>query len=252
MNRKPDRASAARSLYAPGTAVSAPDTGPSAGGFGSLMRDFYADPVAWAGLAVCTLILTYGGGAVMFWFHAIYLGEGGPAVSPYLHWALDSSAGFLGLTPPIALILPIAAWTAMEPGPWGDRIGRVRVGRFALVGGVLLAVVTAPAPLIHDSFLARGTWLADHITKMWGGPQYISGHVHHEAEASPVFEMAQQVVAGIPTYVPLMFIGLMMARGLIGAGRRAEPVLEAAIDPVIEAIDPAIDPAIEPHPIDPV
>jgi hypothetical protein len=148
----------------------------------------------------------------MFWFHAIYLGEGGPSISPYLHWALDSTAGFLGLTPAIAVIIPLAAWTAMEPGTDGARLGRVRAVRFALVGGVLLAVVTAPAPLFHDNFLARGTWLGEHITSMWGGPQYASAHVHQEVGASPLFEMGQQVVAGIPTYVPLMFVGLFSVR----------------------------------------
>jgi hypothetical protein len=155
----------------------------------------------------------------MFWFHAIYLGEGGPSISPYLHWALDSTAGFLGLTPAIAIIIPLAAWTAMEPGPGGARIGRVRAGRFALVGGVLLALVTAPAPLFHDNFLARGTWLGEHITDMWGGSQYVSAHVHHEVEASPLFEMGQQVVAGIPTYIPLMFVGLLLARAMARLGR---------------------------------
>lgn len=221
-------------------------------GVGSLLREFYADPLAWAGLAVCTLVLTYGGGAILFWFHAIYLGEGGPAISPYLHWALDSTAGFLGLTPAIGLIIPIAAWTAMTPGPGGARLGRVRPIRFAFVGGVLLALVTAPGPLIHDNFLARGTWLGEHITHLWGGPQYVSTHVHHEVEANPLFEMGQQVVAGIPTYVPLTFVALMLARAMNRIGRRVEPALEAAIEPVVEAVEPVIE-LIEPavDPIDP-
>lgn len=224
------RASAARTLYAPETSVPAlDDDGPPARSAGSLVRAFYRDPVAWAGLAVYALILAYGGGAIMFWFHAIYLGEGGPAISPYLHWALDSTAGFLGLTPAIAVIIPLAAWTAMEPGPDGARIGRVRPVRFALVGGVLLALVTAPAPVIHDNVLARGTWLGEHITRIWGGQQYVSAHVHQEVEASPLFEMGQQVVAGIPTYVPLMFVGLVVVRSLSRLGRGS--VAPAPADP---------------------
>jgi hypothetical protein len=226
------RASAARTLYAPDTSVPDLDDGsPPVRGVGSLVREFYRDPVAWAGLAVCTLVLTYGGGAVMFWFHAIYLGEGGPAISPYLHWALDSTAGFLGLTPAIAVIIPLAAWTAMEPGPDGARLGRVRPLLFALVGGVLLAMVTAPAPIFHDNFLARGTWLGEHITHMWGGSQYVSAHVHQEVEAGPVFEMGQQVVAGIPTYVPLMFLGLMLVRFMNRLGRGRRGLSPAPIDP---------------------
>lgn len=230
MTRTPVRATAARTLYAPDTPeLILDDDGPPTRGLGSLVRDFYRDPIAWAGLAVCTLILTYGGGAIMFWFHAIYLGEGGPAISPYLHWALDSTAGFVGLAPAIAVIIPLAAWTAMEPEPDGARVGRVRAVRFALVGGVLLALVTAPAPLIHDNVLARGTWLGERITKMWGGPQYVTPGVHQEVEAGPLFEMGQQVVAGIPTYVPLMFLSLSFVRFLNRRGRSG--AVPAAVDP---------------------
>jgi hypothetical protein len=187
----------------------------------AVVRDFYADPVAWLGLVICTLILTYVGGASMFWFHALYLGEGGPAISPWLHWGLDSSAGFLGLTPFIAIIIPIAAWTAMLPGPGEVTIGAVRAGRFALVGGVLLALVTAPAPLFHDTFLARGTWLADHLTDMWGGPEYLTGHVHHRDEGNALIAMVQQVGWGIITYIPLMFVALLAVRLLTRPFRRS-------------------------------
>jgi hypothetical protein len=221
-----------------------------------LVRDFYSDRIAWAGLIVSALILTYGGGAAMFWFHCYYLGEGGPAISPYLHWALDSSAGLIGLTPPIAIIIPLAAWTAMKPTPDGG-VGRVRILRYAVVGGVLLALVTAPAPLFHDHFLARGTWLADHITHMWGGPQYVSAHVHQEQEATPWLQMVQQVSFGIPTYVPLTFLALLISRELTAFGRRVEPAVSevaagieaAVIEPVVE---PLVDPAIDANPIDPI
>jgi hypothetical protein len=193
----------------------------------AVIRDFYGDPLAWLGLAICTVILTYIGGASMFWFHAMYLGEGGPAISPWLHWGLDSSAGFLGLTPFIAVIIPIAAWTAMLPGPGEITIGHVRAFRFALVGGVLLALVTAPAPLFHDTFLARGTWLADHITERWGGPEYLTGHVHHRDEGTPLISMVQQIGWGIVTYVPLMLVALTAVRVVTRPFRRrlsVEPV----------------------------
>ena len=172
------------------------------------MKAFYRDPVAWTGLAFFSLVLTYLGGAVMFWFHALYLGEGGPSISPWLHWALDSSAGCLGLTIPIAVILPIAAWVAL------DRHGRINAWLFSLVGGVLLALTTAPAPLFHNNFLARGTWLANELTNLVGSDRYAVPTDVHEHE-SAVFEMAQQVVAGIPTYVPLMFVALIVARSVI-------------------------------------
>jgi hypothetical protein len=186
------------------------------------VRDFYADKLAWAGLALCALALTYGGGAAMFWFHAIELGEGGPAISPWLHWGLDSTAGFLGLTPLIAVIVPVAAWAAVDPG------GRVRAWRFAAVGGMLLAVLTAPAPLLHDRFLARGTWLAGRITELWGDPRYAAAPEHHHHAETPLFEMGAHVVAGIPTYVVLSWLGLGLARAALsrggaGAGGRRRP-----------------------------
>jgi hypothetical protein len=186
------------------------------------VRDFYADKLAWAGLALCALALTYGGGAAMFWFHAIELGEGGPAISPWLHWGLDSTAGFLGLTPLIAVIVPVAAWAAVDPG------GRVRAWRFAAVGGMLLAVLTAPAPLLHDRFLARGTWLAGRITELWGDPRYAAAPEHHHHAETPLFDMGAHVVAGIPTYVVLSWLGLGLARAALsrggaGAGGRRRP-----------------------------
>jgi hypothetical protein len=202
----------AHSLFRPGTVADPRRTPPSPSvpdrGVRGLVRAFYRDSVAWTGLAFFSLVLTYLGGAVMFWFHALYLGEGGPAISPWLHWALDSSAGCIGLTIPIAVILPISAWVAL------DRNGRINAGLFSLVGGVLLALTTAPAPLFHNNFLARGTWLAERITALVGSEQYAAPPDVHE-HGSALFEMAQQVVAGIPTYVPLMFIALLVARGVI-------------------------------------
>jgi hypothetical protein len=202
----------AHSLFRPGTVADPRRTPPSPSvpdrGVRGLVRAFYRDSVAWTGLAFFSLVLTYLGGAVMFWFHALYLGEGGPAISPWLHWALDSSAGCIGLTIPIAVILPISAWVAL------DRNGRINAGLFSLVGGVLLALTTAPAPLFHNNFLARGTWLAERITALVGSEQYAAPPDVH-AHGSALFEMAQQVVAGIPTYVPLMFIALLVARGVI-------------------------------------
>ncbi|MCW3043247.1 MAG: hypothetical protein JWL57_1405, partial [Actinobacteria bacterium] len=65
---------------------------------GRALRSLYAEPVAWVALVVTAGVLAYAGGAVMFWFHAIYRGEQGPAISPWYHWLLDSSLGFFGLT----------------------------------------------------------------------------------------------------------------------------------------------------------
>src|SRR5690349_24461415 len=57
---------------------------------------FYRDPLAWFGMVGTLLIVAYGGGAVLFILHADVLGELGPAISPWAHWALDSTLGFIG------------------------------------------------------------------------------------------------------------------------------------------------------------
>ena len=84
----------------------------------------------------------------------------------------------------------------------------------------MLALVAAPAPLFHDNFLARGTWLAGRITELWGDPRYASATAHHHDE-SPLFEMGQQVLAGIAIYVPLTWLGLMLARTPVSRGGAA-------------------------------
>jgi hypothetical protein len=173
--------------------------------FHSAFRAFYGQHRGWLGLLVASVILTYGGGAVMFWYHAIYLGEGGPAISPWFHWLLDSSAGFVGLTPAIALILPLAHRLAMT-GP--DEVHPVR---FAVVGGILLAFVTAPAPILHDELIGQGTWLAGQITDLLGGHHVATGTEH---EVPELLEMGQQVFAGIPTYTVLMALTLLALRAL--------------------------------------
>lgn len=179
-----------------------------------LVRSFYSDRLAWAALVVCAVTLTYGGGAAMFWFHAIYLEEGGPEISPWLHWMLDSTAGLIGLTPPIAVILPLATWVTGR-GPMGsiNPAGSRRPTRFALVGGALLAFVTAPGPVLHDTFIGRGTWLADLITDRWGGHEH-SYAVGTPQEASVLLEMGQQIAVGVVIYPSVMWITVRVLRGL--------------------------------------
>jgi hypothetical protein len=168
-----------------------------------LLRTFYEEHRAWRGLLVASLILTYGGGAVMFWFHAIYLGEGGPAISPWHHWLLDSTAGFIGLTPVIAIIVPFAAAISSRNDPRTNHL------MFAIVAGVLLAFVTAPAPILHDHLIGRGTWLAERVTHLLGHHHVATG----EPQELPVpLEMGEQVAAGIPTYVTLMGLSWLAFR----------------------------------------
>ena len=174
----------------------------------AVVRDFYTQPGGPVTLVVCALVLAYGGGAAMFWFHALYLGEGGPAISPWLHWALDSTAGFVGLTPAIAVILPLALRSATVAR--SDHQAAA-VAQSSLAGGVALALLTAPAPLLHDRLIGRGTWLADHVTRLLGNGHHPTGEPQ---EVGAVAEMAQQVGAGVPTYVLLTAVGLLLARAL--------------------------------------
>src|SRR5262245_57392687 len=73
-----------------------------------LLFQYDRQPASWLILIITSLVMIYLGGAAMFWFHAIYLGEGGPAISPVLHWFMDSTAALL-LTPILFMVLPLAS-----------------------------------------------------------------------------------------------------------------------------------------------
>src|SRR5918998_485511 len=115
-----------------------------------LVFQYYRQPTSWLILAITTLVMIYLGGAAMFWFHAIYLGEGGPAISPVLHWFMDSTAA-LALTPGLLVLLPLASRYAMV-----KHEQNLSPYRFALFSGAIFAVMTIPGPLVHNSFLGRG------------------------------------------------------------------------------------------------
>lgn len=175
------------------------------------VRAFYADRVAIGVLLLCGLVVGYGGGAVMFWFHSIYLNEGGPAISPWLHWFIDSTAGFIGLTPALAIVLPATAWLAARgTSPIGSL-------RYAVVAGTLLALLAAPAPIIHDEFIGRGTWMAQQMTELWGHSHQPTGR---KQEVSVVVAIEQQVAVGIPIYVAVLWLTVMSSRFVTRLARR--------------------------------
>ena len=172
---------------------------PAPGDLWRLLRGYYRDPLARWALIVFALLLAYGGGAVMFWFHAEYLHEGGPAISPWLHWLLDSTAGFVGLTPALALIMPLTA-----------RLTAARTGPYVLATGTLFAFITAPGPLVHNALVGRGTWVARHVTALLGNGRPL-GPAHH---IPPVVDIAGQVAVGLPTYVAITGLALLAVRFL--------------------------------------
>jgi hypothetical protein len=182
---------------------------------------FYSRPLSWTLFVVSTVVLVYGGGAVMFWFHAIYLGELGPNIHPVVHWALDSTLGLIGLTPPLLAILPMSAGAARWIGARA-RWYAIRPGTCAVIGGILFAAVTAPGPLVHDALVGRGTWLATRVERVVG--TYGSAvPVHHHLDVPAFAAMAQQFGVGVPVYVVLLWASLQIVRlsaRAPGGGRR--------------------------------
>jgi hypothetical protein len=190
--------------------------------YARLIADFYRDPLAWLGMLVSLLILAYLGGAVMFVLHAVVLGELGPAIGPVTHWALDSTLGFVGLAPALALIMPVAAWAACPDG------GCVRPARYAAVGGVLFALATAPGPIAHDLLVGRGTWLANRVTDLLGADPAVLHAQHAAPDVSQSLSIGLQVAVGIPTYIVLAGLALLAVRRIAqlrSATRQAVAVL---------------------------
>jgi hypothetical protein len=187
---------------------------------GRALRSFYAEPVAWVALVVTSGVLAYAGGAVMFWFHALYRGEQGPAISPWYHWLLDSSLGFFGLMPAVFFILPAALWI-LQRTRQGSRLANT--GRYVAVVGAIFAAVTGPGPVLHDLIAGRGTWVARSAQTLFG----LDPSVAHRPEVvhSLVSESLWQVALGIPVYIALACLGVVTIRMIAAAmGRSRQPL----------------------------
>jgi hypothetical protein len=186
---------------------------------GHALRGFYSEPVSWLALVVTTTVLAYAGGGVMFWFHALYRGEVGPAISPWYHWLLDSSLGFFALMPAVLLILPAALWI-MQRTRQGSRLART--GRYVALVGALFAAVTGPGPILHDLVAGRGTWLARSAQSLFGVDPAVAHR--HEVVHSLMSESLWQVALGIPVYIALACLGLVTIRVIAAAmGRSHRP-----------------------------
>jgi hypothetical protein len=185
-----------------------------------LLLSYYRDPLAWYGAFLSLLVLAYAGGAVMFMLHAEILGELGPAIDPMEHWALDSTLGFVGLAPVVAVIVPLAAWAVRHPED-----STVPTLPCAIVGGTLFGLALAPAPIAHDLLVGRGTWLANHVTQLLGGTP--AQHIHGTGDSVPQsLSIALQVLVGIPTYILLLWAALRLVQASL---RHREALRQAGV-----------------------
>ena len=180
----------------------------------SSVRAFYAQPVGWLALLVTSAFLAYGGGGVMFWFHAILRGEDGPAIADLWHWLFDGTLGFMALTPALFLILPLG----LRALDWARiRGARARAAAYVLLVGVMFGVVTGPGPLLHNALVGRDTWLGRLAVDLFG---YDAGVAARNAGAAPPSELSSvllQVAVGIPVYIAAGLLAMAVVRTLARA-----------------------------------
>lgn len=182
-----------------------------------ILRAFYSRPLGWGAAIFVSAVLSFVGGGLMFWLHAIYRGEKGPAIDYWQHWLLDSSLGFVALTPVVLLLLPAVLWTLGRRGEGG---GRVRVGLYVVVVGTLFALVTGPGPLLHNAIAGAGTPLANLATDVFGYDPDIEAQHHHAPERSALSEGVLQVAVGVPAYSLLTLLSIFVVRKVVAARRR--------------------------------
>lgn len=227
--------------------VAAVTAGPGRRGPIGALVEFYRDRLSWLVLGATSAILCYLGGLVMFWFHAIELGEGGPAISWYAHWLLDSTVAFVALTPALAVIIPLAihwtslvtGWTGATAGGTGATAGgtgatpgaarqRIVLVTYAVIAGGLFAVVTVPGPVVHNTFVGRGTWLADRVTTWIGDP---SASLAPAEEYSLSALLSQQLGAAVASYLLLTLLSVVLIRWLLAVAARRPAVNVDATGP---------------------
>ena len=180
------------------------------------VRAFYSRPVGWLALLITSAVLAYGGGGVMFWFHAIYRGEAGPPINDWAHWFFDSSLGFVALTPALFLIMPAALWAVNRAGL---KTGPVKAGLYVGAVGVLFGVATGPGPFIHDTLVGRDAPLGKLAVDIFGRDPEVAARAAHTH--STLSEMILQVVVGVPVYIATGVVALALIRALARRGSRA-------------------------------
>lgn len=172
---------------------------------------FYARPVGWLTLLVTSVFLIYAGGAVMFLLHAIIRGERGPAINDWYHWVLDSSLGFVALTPALFFILPAALWALRST----DRARhRLALWFYVAVVGALFALVTGPGPLLHDTIAGESTPVAGLAERVFGHNADVAERSMHAKERSPVTEGLLQIGVGVPVYMAMSGLALRSVKAV--------------------------------------
>ena len=153
----------------------------------------------------------------MFWFHAILRKEKGPPINNWYHWMLDSSLGFVGLTPGLFVIMPLAL-TAVSLGR--DRGARARATTYVLLVGVLFAILTGPGPIIHDLLVGRGKPLARLATKVFGYDPAVVAATAHAPDHSMVSECLLQILVGVPVYTVVGLVAFAIVRTIASRSAR--------------------------------
>ncbi len=139
-------------------------------------------------------------------------GERGPEIAHWQHWLVDSSIAFVGLLPPLAVLIPLSGLAAARIHQ-AIPAARPAVLRTAALG-MSFAFVTAAGPVAHDVLVGENTWLADRVT-LWLGSPESGGHAVTSALATSagqdrLADIGVQVALGIPVYTALVAGALLL------------------------------------------
>lgn len=171
----------------------------------------YRSFAAWRDLALMSVLLVYGGGAFFFWLHGVAIGEQGPAISHWQHWLLDSTIGFVSLTPVLFVLIPLAKHFASARA-----LGRpVRPAVLAgLIGGTF-ALVTAPGPFVHGLIAGEGKFVATWAEGLFGiDPAIAAVNAAGDAGLPLAVETIMQVGFGFPVYILLALVAVGLGKAV--------------------------------------
>ncbi len=201
---------------------------PDAGGLDRAAREicrYYQSRGSVATLLVLNFTLSYLGGAFFFWVHAIMRGERGPQIAHWQHWLVDSSIAFIGLLPPLAVLLPLSrvAASRMQQHFPAAPVTALRI----LCLGIPFALVTAAGPLVHDLLVGEDTLAANWLTQTFGptdGRSLTTPGTEHAAVHSGghLADVGVQLALGVPVYTLLVTAALLLTcRHMCGRGEHA-------------------------------